>query len=341
MTLILVTLTFFLSGWLTYRLMHPQTVLYIVNEPNARSLHTHPIPATGGVAILTAFALSTTSVCFYNSSFHFIGWIELSVLLIAVISLLDDHHHVPALYRLVIHFLAAYLFLTPTHFWITQLTLPDFVWVLPSPLNIGVSLLFVVWMVNLYNFMDGMDGFAGGMTIFGFGSFALLGGLAGHAFFMTINLIIVSATAGFLVFNFPPAKIFMGDIGSSSLGFLAAALTLWGSQENIFPLWIALLIFSPFIVDATLTLFRRLFRGEKIWLAHKSHYYQRLVQLGWGHKRTVLWEYTLMAACSGSALIGNVLTSRAQLYLLITWIIIYGVLIHLVTQIEKNNREGH
>lgn len=95
-----------------------------------------------------------------------------------------------------------------------------------------------------------------------------------------ISLIIAAAFAGFLIFNFPPARIFMGDTGSSTLGLLAATLSLWGARDGVFPVWIAVLVFSPFIVDATVTLFWRLLRHEKIWQAHKAHYYQQLVQTG-------------------------------------------------------------
>ena len=191
-----------------------------------------------------------------------------------------------------------------------------------------------MWMINLYNFMDGMDGFAGGMTVIGFGTLAVIG--VEHQLFMTMNLLVVSATCGFLLFNFPPAKIFMGDVGSSSLGFLAAGFSLWGNYEGIFPLWIALLIFSPFIVDATVTLLHRLFRGEKVWQAHKFHYYQRLVELGWGHKRTVLWEYVLMGACSISALIAPLLPFYGQGALLIGRSIIYIGLMSWVNRLEKS-----
>ena len=94
----------------------------------------------------------------------------------------------------------------------------------------------------------------------------------------------------------------MGDIGSSTLGLFAAALSLWGARDGVFPVWIAVLVFSPFIVDATVTLFRRQLRGERVWQAHREHYYQRLVRMGWGHRKTVLVEYALMATCGVSAL---------------------------------------
>jgi len=127
----------------------------------------------------------------------------------------------------------------------------------------------------------------------------------------------------------------MGDVGSSLLGFLAAALALWGERDGIAPLWVTLLIFSPFIVDASVTLLRRSWRGEKFWQAHKRHYYQRLVQLGWGHKKTVLWEYALMIACAGSALWAARQTPPAQWFILAFWALCYPILIFGVTRIER------
>jgi hypothetical protein len=146
------------------------------------------------------------------------------------------------------------------------------------------------------------------------------------------------AAGEYLLFNFPPARIFMGDAGSSLLGFLAAGLSLWGSVEGIFPLWIAVLVFSPFIVDATVTLGRRLWRRERVWEAHKSHCYQRLVQLGWGHRKTVLWEYLLMMLCSISAVAALYLAPAHQWLLLVSWIFVYVILIALVSRLEGRAR---
>lgn len=337
----LMTVTFLISASLTQHLSHPQTALPLVDQPNARSLHNRPIPVSGGIAILAALALSLLCACFFYMPVQPLLWLCLSGLLIAVISLLDDWRQVAVVYRLFIHFLAALLLLWQGQLWLTALTLPGLMWIAPQELLMFISLLFVVWMVNLYNFMDGMDGFAGGMTLFGFGTLAIFGALGGQFIFMLVNLLIISAVAGFLVFNFPPARIFMGDVGASTLGFLAAALSLWGQQLAIVPLWIALLLFSPFIVDATVTLLRRLFQGEKIWLAHKTHYYQRLVQLGWGHRRTVLWEYGLMVACSVSALLAPQLPLWGQWGLLMLWALIYGLLIYFVTWLEERYHKVH
>jgi UDP-N-acetylmuramyl pentapeptide phosphotransferase/UDP-N-acetylglucosamine-1-phosphate transferase len=335
MILTLMVVAFLISVLLTGYFSRPENKLCLLDKPNARSLHTRPVPVMGGIAILAGLTLSAIFTYWYYAPAPYFLWIGFSGLLIAIVSFMDDCYHISALYRLLVHFIAAILFLWQGEFWLTHLALPNVTWELPPFLQISLSFLFVVWMLNLYNFMDGMDGFAGGMAIFGFGTFAVLGGLADHLLFLTMNLIIASAVGGFLIFNFPPAKIFMGDMGASSLGFLAAAFSLWGNREDIFPLWVALLLFSPFIVDATITLFRRTLRGEKIWLAHKSHYYQRLVQLGWGHKRTVLWEYALMAICSVSAMLALFLPIYAQWRLLIGWTFIYILLIYIVNLLER------
>jgi UDP-N-acetylmuramyl pentapeptide phosphotransferase/UDP-N-acetylglucosamine-1-phosphate transferase len=147
--------------------------------------------------------------------------------------------------------------------------------------------------------------------------------MAGHDLFLIVNLIVAAASAGFLFFNFPPARIFMGDIGSSTLGLLAATLSLWGARDGVFPFWIVLLVFSPFIVDATVTLVRRLFRGEKVWQAHKSHYYQKLVQAGWGHRRTVLLEYGIMLGCAITAVWSAQATPLAQVLAIAAWSMFY------------------
>jgi UDP-N-acetylmuramyl pentapeptide phosphotransferase/UDP-N-acetylglucosamine-1-phosphate transferase len=207
-------------------------------------------------------------------------------------------------YRITVHLIAAVAMLA-NGLTLTELALPGFIWLWPAGFGGIVSVLYIVWMINLYNFMDGMDGFAGGMTVIGFTTLGMLGGMAGDTAYATLALIVAASAGGFLLFNYPPARIFMGDAGSSTLGFLAAFFSLWGASLEIFPFWIAVLVFSPFIIDATVTLFRRLLKGERVWQAHKSHFYQRLVQLGWGHKRTVNAEYLVMILCATLALFLN------------------------------------
>ena len=253
---------------------------------------------------------------------------------LALVSFQDDRVGVAAQWRILTHLLAA------VSLWVAGLApdgleLPALALPIPAWIAIPLTLLFTVWMINLYNFMDGMDGFAGGMAVIGFSTLAWLG--RADPGFAAFCLTVAAASAGFLSHNFPPAKIFLGDTGSTALGFLAAGCSLWGSKAGLFPFWVALLVFSPFIVDATATLLRRLWRGEKVWEAHRTHYYQRLVLLGWGHRRTVLVEYALMLACAGSAVLAVPLPPAGQAALAVGWIGIYGLLAVGVGRLERRH----
>ena len=251
---------------------------------------------------------------------------------LGVVAVIDDWHGIRFQWRLLAHVGVA-AGLAWAGYVPNPLELPGFDWLLPEWIAVFFALAITVWMINLYNFMDGMDGFAGGMAVIGFATLAWLG--RADESFASVCLIVAAASAGFLVHNFPPAKIFMGDTGSTALGFLAAACSLWGSKSGLFPFWVAILVFSPFIADATVTLLRRLLRGEKIWEAHRTHYYQRLVLLGWGHRRTVLAEYALMLACAGSALLAIHLSPVGQAVLAVGWITIYGLLMRGVGWLER------
>jgi len=186
-----------------------------------------------------------------------------------------------------------------------------------------ITILCLVWMSNLYNFMDGMDGLAGGMTIIGFGFLSFIAWGSGNDFVASLAFFIAVASGGFLFFNFPPARVFMGDVGSVPLGFSAGGLSALCIHQGLFDIWIPFLIFSPFIVDATATLFCRMFRGEKIWKAHREHFYQRLVLAGWGQRKVLMVEYLLMLGGGMSAVMYGQVGEHLRLVLLLGWIIIY------------------
>ncbi|MGB5063083.1 MAG: glycosyltransferase family 4 protein [Candidatus Competibacter sp.] len=262
------------------------------------------------------------------------GFLLAGLIPLALVSFQDDRKSVAARWRILVHLWAAVSLLV-ADLVPGSLVLPGLALALPAWIALPLVLLFAVWMINLYNFMDGMDGFASGMAVIGFSALAWLGWA--DAGFATFCLVVVAAGAGFLVYNFPPAKIFLGDTGSTALGFLAAGCSLWGAKVGLFPFWVALLVFSPFIVDATATLLCRLLRGEKVWEAHRSHYYQRVVLLGWGHRRTVLAEYTLMLACAGSALLAVRLPPVGQTILAVVWIWVYGLLMWGVGRLERRH----
>jgi UDP-N-acetylmuramyl pentapeptide phosphotransferase/UDP-N-acetylglucosamine-1-phosphate transferase len=259
---------------------------FALDEPNERSLHAHPVPRTGGIAILAGSALAAPIV----------GgelWLPmLLALLLAVLSFYDDVRGLRTRTRLLAHFTAAALL----------------VWYVMSPMNLVAMLvlvLAVVWVTNLYNFMDGADGVAGGMAIIGFGAYAAGAWLAGHYALAALCMAIAAASAAFLAHNFHPARIFLGDVGSIPLGFLAAALGIVGWRDDVWPLWFPLLVFGPFNADATITLVKRLLRREKVWQPHRDHYYQRIVRMGLGHRAAALIGYVVMAICAAAALLGR------------------------------------
>jgi UDP-N-acetylmuramyl pentapeptide phosphotransferase/UDP-N-acetylglucosamine-1-phosphate transferase len=333
-SLAITAVVFSLSLWLTSRLSSPAARLRLLDHPNERSLHATPIPRTGGLAILaslTAGLLLELSRAFLVGAAGAFqsgqsGWILLMVLLVVVVSLWDDWTELPPGLRFIVHGIAAGGVVLGAGLTIDTIDVPR-LWTLSLGwLAVPLTVLCLMWMTNLYNFMDGMDGFAGGMTVLGFGFLSLLAWNGGDAFLAVLSLLTVGATAGFLIYNRPPARIFMGDAGSTLLGFLAGTLSVLGIKRGLFDFWVPVLIFSPFIVDATTTLFRRLLRGEKIWQAHRQHYYQRLVLSGWSHRKTVLVEYCLMLACGLSALFYTRAGASERLALLVSWLLIYVAL---------------
>jgi UDP-N-acetylmuramyl pentapeptide phosphotransferase/UDP-N-acetylglucosamine-1-phosphate transferase len=313
-------LSFTLSYFCLQLLLKGKMLEFALDHPNDRSLHSSPVPRTGGVAILAGALL---------------GWLvldpgrfapfALGSVAVMMVSLADDLKGISVGWRLLAHFAITSVFLTIC----LQLNL-DWFWLVAA----GVA---VVWMTNLYNFMDGSDGLAAGMAIIGFGSYAIAAKLAGDTGLAIAMGCIAGTSLAFLRFNFYPARIFMGDAGSVPLGFLSAVFGLMGWQQGLWPLWFPLMVFSPFVIDATATLFKRLLGGEKIWQAHRSHYYQRLIQMGWGHKRTAMLEYTLMLACAASALLVIHLPLKWHLPILILWVVIYTTLMVWVDKLWKRH----
>lgn len=281
----------------------------IQDIPNERSLHDVPIPRIGGIGLM-AGVLSGWAIMIKSLAW----WIVLPVIILFAISLLDDMRGLTARMRLLVHFIAAFILVLGSG-------------MLLQNILIALVVLFgVVWMTNLYNFMDGSDGLAGGMTFWGFTMYGIAALMHGNDTQAMLNFSIGAAALGFLYNNFHPAKVFMGDAGSIPLGFLAAAMGLWGWQSSLWPAWFPLVVFSPFVVDASVTLLKRAVRREKVWQAHREHYYQRLVQIGWGHYRTALFEYALMFAAGASAIWSMRQSSELPWQLFFAWGGIYAAL---------------
>jgi UDP-N-acetylmuramyl pentapeptide phosphotransferase/UDP-N-acetylglucosamine-1-phosphate transferase len=295
-----------------------------LDRPNERSLHDKPLPRSGGLGlhagVLLAWPIAGTGI-------PVIIWI--SVLGLLMVSLMDDIRGLPVLARLAAHLVASGTVAASVIF-------PDYGLVAACVTTLGIT-----WIINLYNFMDGADGLAGGMTGFGFGFYGIAAWVAGSTGFALVNLSIAAAAVAFLLFNFHPARIFMGDVGAVPLGFLAAAMGLIGWLQQDWAWWFPLLVFSPFIVDASVTLARRILRGARFWEAHRDHYYQRLVRMGWGHRPTALAEYALMMLCGIAALAGLRWPFAGQISLLIATVLVYFLILGLVEIAWRTYCAGH
>jgi len=247
--------------------------------PNDRSLHTLPTPRVGGWGIVPVCTVALLVLAPH------LWLIAVSAAALAAMSQIDDRRGLPARVRFSVHLAAVVALIA--------------VYPADAPWWLLVGVGFVmVWLTNLYNFMDGADGLAGGMALFGFGAYAIAAATGAHPSpdLALTAAAVAGAAFGFLLLNFHPARLFLGDAGSIPLGFLAGALGYWGWRTSVWPIWFPALVFAPFIADASVTLLRRLLRGEKFWQAHREHYYQRMVRSGVGHGRTALYWYLIMLA---------------------------------------------
>ncbi|AYC33287.1 glycosyltransferase family 4 protein [Pseudomonas cavernae] len=245
----------------------------LMDIPNGRSSHSIPTPRGGGVAIVLSFLAALPLL----ASIGVLAWPVMWALLgaggwIAVVGFLDDHGHIAARWRLLAHFIGAGWALG----WLGGL--PSLV-IFGFDLELGwlgyaLAAFYLVWLLNLYNFMDGIDGIASVEAICVCLGGALLYLLLGEGAAALAPLSLAVAVAGFLFWNFPPARIFMGDAGSGFLGIALGVLSLQAAWVAPQLLWCWLILLGVFIVDATWTLFRRLLRGDKVYEAHRSHAYQ-------------------------------------------------------------------
>jgi UDP-N-acetylmuramyl pentapeptide phosphotransferase/UDP-N-acetylglucosamine-1-phosphate transferase len=283
----------FLAAFVAVRVLLSRFGSFALDRPNERSLHEQPVPRTGGVAVLLGTAVAL--------GFGAAGlWVPMAIALgLAVVSFADDVRGLPTWVRFIFHLLGAAILC----------------WYYLSPMHLaalGLLTVAVVWLTNVYNFMDGSDGVAGGMSLIGFGAYAVAAQLAGHAPLAALCVALAAASAAFLLHNFHPARIFLGDVGSIPLGLLAGGLGIVGWRDDLWPLWFPVLVFGPFLGDATVTLLKRLLRGERVWRAHKDHYYQRMVRMGLGHRATAWISYAAMLACAVAALLGRREPAAAQ-----------------------------
>ena len=258
---------------LTWCLRYYALTRSLIDIPNARSSHSVPTPRGGGVAIVVGFLVALPLLWAGNQITLSVMWALLGAgAVTALLGFLDDHGHIAARWRLLGHFSAAAWAL----FWLNGLAPVSFV---GSSIDLGLvghvlAVFYLVWMLNLYNFMDGIDGLASVEAVCACLGACLVYWLAGYQDLIWLPLILSMAVIGFLYWNFPPAKIFMGDARSGFLGIIIGLLSLHAAWHSAVLLWVWLILLGVFIVDATFTLGRRLARGDKVYEAHRSHAYQ-------------------------------------------------------------------
>lgn len=283
----MLTLLLLFSYGLTGMARHYAIANSLIDVPNLRSSHQAPTPRGGGIAIVVTVIVAVAGLTLY---FPTLANLAMALcgggLVIAVLGWLDDHYSLSPKTRLLVQLLAVVWAV----FWLgglPQVTLNSVI------LNLGVSgfaiaVLVLLWLINLYNFMDGSDGLAASEAVF----VALAGGVLlyihGAGELALVAFAVAAASGGFLVWNWPPAKIFMGDVGSTFLGFVFGALAIASENYGKLPAAIWFILLALFITDATLTLMRRFWAGEAWYLPHRTHMYQRLISRGWNHRGVAL-----------------------------------------------------
>jgi UDP-N-acetylmuramyl pentapeptide phosphotransferase/UDP-N-acetylglucosamine-1-phosphate transferase len=307
--------------------------------PNERSSHTHPTPRGGGLVIVI---LSTAGLVLAWLRYPTISLATLSAYLVAAwliagVSWLDDLRSRSNRVRFGAHILAALLAIWAFGYW-TEITMPIIGLLRLGLLGLPITFLWVVGLANAYNFMDGIDGIAGGQAVVAGLGWAVLGWLTAQPLVSMLGVLLAAASLGFLGHNWPPARIFMGDVGSAFLGYTFAVLAVAAAQRDPRLSLAGLLLVWPFVFDASFTFVRRAMRRENVFTAHRSHLYQRLVILGHSHGRVTLL-YAGLAALGGVLAIAWVLGAAAAPYLIA--ILIPAAALGLLYYVQAQERAGH
>jgi Fuc2NAc and GlcNAc transferase len=283
MTLILLILLTVISCVLTFFFRRYALIKSIIDIPNHRSSHSVPTPRGGGLAIVISFlfALAFLNLIGYINS-NLTWAYAIAGTIVACLGFMDDRHHIDAKWRLLAHILASMLML----FWLNGIP-PLIVFGQEIQLTITLNILgifYIVWLLNLYNFMDGIDGLASiqAITVCVGGGFLYL--QMGNSEGALLPFVLGAAILGFLIWNFPPAKIFMGDAGSGFIGLLIAGFSIHAAWAAPGLFWSWIILSGVFITDATVTLIRRVLCGAQVFEAHRSHAYQHAAIKYGSHK---------------------------------------------------------
>jgi Fuc2NAc and GlcNAc transferase len=272
---LVIAICFAASAVLTRYLIGHAKQRQFLDIPNERSSHSTPTPTGGGVSIVVIFiSFILVAELIFNVTVDEVFVLAFTGSVMAVVGYIDDHLQISAQWRLLVHFLVSLVLLLSLK-QLPELSVFGYQWQSGWLLS-GLYLIALVWLLNLFNFMDGIDGIAGVQAVTALLGAALILWSAGSSYWPIILMALSASILGFLVFNWPPAKIFMGDAGSNFLGFMLGALALITASTGLINLWAWLILLAIFIGDSTLTLLRRVKQGDKLYEAHRSHAYQIL-----------------------------------------------------------------
>ncbi|HEY3060117.1 MAG TPA: glycosyltransferase family 4 protein [Chloroflexota bacterium] len=302
-----------------------------LDVPNARSSHHRPIPRGGGLVIVLGFAVGLAAWLNQGGALSPRAWGWLAgALLIAAVSFVDDLRPLPAAPRLATHALGA---LALTIVGVQERETP-------LPIALVLAFVWVALVTNVYNFMDGIDGLAASQAVIAGIALALAGTIVNNPLVTAGAGILAAAAAGFLGHNLPPARLFMGDVGSTFLGFNFAGLMLLGNLGvggGRLPIEFGVVVLAPFLFDSIVTLVRRIISGERWYAAHRSHYYQRLVIRG-ASQAQVTGLYALLAVVAAvAALAGLVLQEPLRQALAVAAYAPMLAVVALVWRLEASN----
>jgi UDP-N-acetylmuramyl pentapeptide phosphotransferase/UDP-N-acetylglucosamine-1-phosphate transferase len=274
----------------------------ILDIPNERSSHTRPTPRGGGFGIVIGVLIGVWSLLaarIISVPLREVMAISLGAGLVALVGWLDDIRRLSYRIRLAVQAISSAIILVAIgHF--HTITAPFIGEIHLRTMGIPFALIWIMGLTNAYNFMDGIDGIAGGQALIAGSGWAIMGFMSGQPFVGLIGVLLAATSLGFLFHNWPPARIFMGDVGSAFIGFILAVLPVIAGQKNARFMIAGALLVWPFIFDASITLARRMMHKENVFEAHRSHVYQRLVVAGYSHRFVTLIYI-------GLALIGAIL----------------------------------